>query len=612
MWIKNSTRMASGVGAAVCAALCGVSVPSVWATPALNEVVVTASRQPERLSAALADVTVISRDDIRRSGASTLEDLLARQAGLGYSSNGGAGATSSVFVRGTNSGHVLLLVDGVRVGSVAAGSPNWSRLPLAQIDRVEVVRGPLSSLYGSDAIGGVVQVFTRRPDQALNFDAEWGVGTRGTHRGHVSTSGVQGRFQYALTSSYERTRGIDSTLNTMDGDDQDGFEQGAIHAHLGYQLSSDHALKLNALLGRAENEYDASSRADASSRTNTSSVSAQWQAQWTPSWRTEFQLGQGVDDTEERQDGDPQSRIKSTQRQWSWQNNVVSDLGHWSLGLERLEQRLAATSVYDETERSNNAVFVGWRWSPGAHSVQLNGRRERNSQYGGQQTGSVAYGYRWSDRWRGSVSYGTAFKAPAFNDLYFPLSCFPPFGCFGGNPALKPERSRNREAALHYEYGGQELSLRWYLNHVTDLIVWGNTPVNVGRARLEGWSLTYKTAWGGFDWSAQVDQLSAVDQSTGDRLLKRARHAGVFSVGQQINQWDWRVEWRGQGARQDFGGERMGGYAVLNAYVSKRLESPGWSVFAKADNLGDRSSELSKGFRMPGLSALVGIRYTMP
>lgn len=612
MWIKNSTRKASGVGAAVCAVLGGVCVPSVWATPALNEVVVTASRQPERLSAALADVTVISREDIDRSGASTLEDLLARQAGVGYAANGGAGALSSVFVRGTNSGHVLLLVDGVRVGSVSAGSSNWSRLPLAQIDRVELVRGPLSSLYGSDAIGGVVQVFTRRPDQALNFDAEWGVGTRGTQRGHVSTSGVQGRFQYALTSSYERTRGIDATLSPTDGDDRDGFEQGAIHAHLGYQLSADHGLKLSALFGRGENEYDVSSLADASSRTNTSSTSVTWSAQWTPRWHSELQLGQGVDDAEERQDGEPQSRLRSTQRQLSWQHNFGSDLGQWTLGMERLEQRLDATSIYDQTKRSNNAVFAGWLWSPGAHSVQVNGRREHNSQYGGQSTGSVAYGYRWSEHWRGSVSYGTAFKAPAFNDLYFPLSCFPPFGCFGGNPDLKPERARNREAAVHYERGAHQVSLRWYLNHVSDLIVWGNTPTNVGRARLEGWSLAYQTSWRGLDWSAQVDQLSAVDQSTGDMLLKRARHAGVLTLGQRTDGWDWRLEWRAQGGRQDFVGDRMGGYAVLNAYVSKRLATRGWSVFAKADNVFDRSYELAKGYRTPGLTALVGVRYTMP
>jgi vitamin B12 transporter len=608
MWIKNSTRKASGVGAAVCAVLGGVCVPSAWATPALNEVVVTASRQPERLSAALADVTVISREDIDRSGASTLEDLLARQAGVGYAANGGVGATSGVFVRGTNSRHVLLLVDGVRVGSVSAGSPNWSRLPLAQIDRIEVVRGPLSSLYGSDAIGGVVQVFTRRPDQALNFDAEWGVGTRGTHRGHVSTSGVQGRFQYALTSSYERTRGIDFTSSTTDGDDRDGFEQGAIHAHLGYQVSADHALQLSALFGRGDNEYDGSSLADVSSRTNTSSTSVTWSAQWTSRWRSELQLGQGVDDAEERQDGEPQSRLRSTQRQLSWQHNVGSDLGNWTLGVERLEQRLNATAV-QEKERNNNALFAGWRWSPGPHTIQLNGRRDRNSQYGGQSTGSVAYGYRWSENWRGSVSYGTAFKAPTFGDLYSP---------YGGNPGLNPEQARQREVALHYGLDRHQVSLRWYLSHVYNLIDWVPSsggawaPSNVNRARQEGWSLTYTINAAGLDWSAQFDQLSALDRSTNKMLLRRARHAGVLSVSRQSDGWDWRLEWRAQGARADIGGERLGGYAVLNAYLSKQLATQGWSVFAKADNVFDRSYELAKGYRTPGLSALVGVRYTMP
>ena len=612
MLFKNSTRKASGVGLAVCSVVSGAWVPAVWATPSVDPVVVTAIRQPERLSASLADVTVISRDDIERSGASTLEELLARQSGLSYSSFGGPGATSSVFVRGTNSSHVLLLVDGVRVGSVSAGTPNWSRLPLGQIDRVEVVRGPLSSLYGSDAIGGVVQVFTRQAGDRSAFEAELAAGTQGTLRGHVSSSGVNDRFRYALTSSYERTHGIDATRGVDDGDDLDGFEQGAVNAYVGYQLSAQHGLALNYLFGRGESGYDGYAAPDATSRTNTSNLSATWSAQWTPQWRAVLHMGQGVDDAQERSMGAAMSRARSTQRQLSWQHDMTTSMGNWTLGFERLEQRLVATSSYDQTGRDNVATFAAWQWSPGSHSIQVSARRERNSQYGGQQTGSMAYGYRWNTNWRGSLSYGTAFKAPAFSDLYFPQECYPGYGCFGGNPDLRPERARNREAALHYERGQHQLSLRWYLNQVRDLIVWGNTPSNVGQARLEGWTLTYKTVVAGVDLAAQVDQLSAVDEATGQMLLKRAGHSGTVSAARRWGGWDWRLELHGQGARQDFGGERMGGYGLLNAYVSKRLATPGWSVFAKADNLGDRTYELSRGYRTMGLSALVGLRYTMP
>lgn len=583
----------------------------------VGELIVTASRQPERVSSVLADVTVILRDDIERSGATSLEDLLSRESGMAFASNGGAGALSSLFVRGSNSNHVLLLIDGVRVGSATGGTPTWSRVPLAQIDRIEVVRGPMSSLYGSDAIGGVVQVFTRQGrDEGQRLDAEVGLGSRGTLRSSAAWSGVDGRLNHALSLGYERTRGIDVTLpsSVAREPDRDQFAMGSMSARLGYQLSRDHEVGVSYLFSRGENDYDGYSP-DAANRTTVSNLVSHWRAQWLPSWRSEVRVGRSTDDAEERSGDEPSSRARTTQTLYAWQNDISTAVGVWMVGAERLEQEVAATSSYDETRRAIDSVFAGWQWRTGPHAAQVNVRRDDISQFGARQTGSLAYGYQLAPAWRASVGYGTAFKAPTFNDLYFPLMCF--FGdCYGGNPELKPERARNREAALHFHQGAHKASLVWFLNEVSDLIEWGNTPVNVSQARIEGWTWRYATRAGGLDWRMQFDHLSPVNRTTGGVLAKRAQRQALASMGRAADGWDWRLEVQGRSHRVEypFGQPtaRLGGYAVVNAQVSRRLDRAGWTAFAKLDNVFDRDYELSKGFRTPGVTALVGVRYSTP
>lgn len=613
-----SAQGASRVGVAVAGvgALCAVLSAGPVSAQEVGELIVTATRQPERVSSVLADVTVIRREDIDRSGAVTLEDLLSRESGMVFSSNGGPGALSSLFVRGTNSNHVLLLVDGVRVGSATAGTPTWSRVPLAQIERIEVVRGPMSSLYGSDAIGGVVQVFTRRGQDGQHLDAELGVGSRGTVRGSAAWSGAQDRLSYALSLGYERTDGIDVSLpsRTPREPDRDRFALGSTSARVTYRLSRDHEAGVSYLFSRGENDYDGYSP-DAANRSTVSNLVAHWRAQWLPSWRSEVRVGRSADDAEERSRGEPTSRAKTTQRLYAWQNDIQTTMGTWLLGAERLEQGIVATSAYDQTRRAIDSLFVGWQWRAGAHTAQVNVRRDDNTQFGAKQTGSLAYGYQLTPAWRASVGYGTAFKVPTFNDLYFPQTCF--FGeCYGGNADLKPERSRNREAALHYEQGPHKASVVWFLNEVSDLIEWGNTPVNVSQARIEGWSVRYLTRAVGLDWRAQFDHLSPVNRSTGELLAKRAQRQALASVGQSVAGWDWRLEAQARSHRVEYPyaqpTARLGGYAVVNAQVSRRLDRPGWTAFAKVDNVFDRDYELSKGFRTPGVTAFVGVRYSTP
>ena len=618
MFIRNSAPLVPGVRVAVGAALV-LSLPAMASQASLqpvDEVVVTATREAERVSSVLADVTVLQRGDIERSGAATLEELLARQPGISFASNGGPGAFSSLFVRGTNSSHVLLLVDGIRWGGTGGAAPNWSRVPLSQIERIEIVRGPLSSLYGSDAIGGVVQVFTRGGTGRAGLDAALAFGSRETLKGDLSWAGQHERWTYAFTLANEQTAGIDASGKdsfTVEPD-RDRFDMHSASFRVGHELTRAHQLALSFLSARGENEYDSGDPAtpDASNRVRSSNLSVQWRAAWTQDWDSELRLGRSVDDAEQRSREAPTGRDRTVQQQFGWHHSVKSRWGRWLVGVERLEQELDSTSSYDATERSINAVFAGWRGQFGAHALQLNARRDHNSQFGKKQTGSLGYGFRFNDRLRGSLSYGTAFKAPTFTDLYYPFTCFGSFGCFQGNAALRPEQSRNREAALHHEQDGRRASLVWFLNHVSDLIVGsGSQPVNLNKARIEGWSFAYDVPAVGLDWRMQLDYLRPVDATTDELLQKRPRRQALVAVGRSAGEWAWRVEAQGRSRRVDWGQE-MGGYAVVNAHVSRSLPQAGWSVFAKVDNMFDRQYELSRGFRTPGITTLVGVRYGAP
>ncbi|MCK6391076.1 MAG: TonB-dependent receptor, partial [Azonexus sp.] len=560
-------------------------------TPQLENLVVTATRQPMRASEVLTDVSVVERSDIEAAGHSTLEDILARQPGLEITTNGSPGAASNLLIRGTNASHVLLLIDGVRMGSATSGNISWSRIPASQIERIEIVRGPASSLYGSDAIGGVVQIFTRRGDTPLRFSAEAGAGSYGTQAYSGGISGSSAGWRYALNLSRNQTDGFNSRPWTASANpDRDGFKNDVVSGQLGYEFARGHEINLGAFQSEAENQYDGTGAlVDWRSQTREKSGYLSLKNAITANWRSTLTVAHSTDSTETIKDGVQTSLFKTDQRQYSWQNDIRSALGHFLLGAERLEQAVDTTTKYALTERSNDSLLAGWTYSLNSHRLQANLRHDDNSQFGKKTTGSAAYGYRFTPNWRANASYGTAFKAPTFNDLYYPLTAG-----FVGNPNLQPELAQNREASLHYEAGAHHVSLTWYLNHVNGLIIWPKTglvrmPTNVANARLEGVTLAYEGNVHGFNLQASYDYLDAINSDTGKQLPQRAAHKASAAIGQQLGAWEWRAEV--QAAAHRFNDEanavRMGGYALTNLYGSYRVARD-WSVFARINNLFDR------------------------
>jgi vitamin B12 transporter len=602
-------------------ALALAAVFPVHAAPGDDAIVVTASRQSARASELLSDVTVVGREEIEAAGPSaSLTDVLAAQPGLEISRNGGLGGSSSLFIRGANSGHVLLLIDGVRAGSATLGAPNLAYLPLQQIERVEILRGAASSLYGSDAIGGVVQVFTKKGQGPLSFTAEAGIGSHGTSALGVGVSGGQNGWSYSLQAANQRTHGFNFTSRDSFSynPDKEGYRNTSASGSLSYTFAKDQELGLKFLYADGRNDYD-SGTDDPYSDVRLSSFNLYSFNRLASFWTSTLRLGQSVDDTRNHRDTYGNTKIRTRQTQYQWQNDFRLPVGSALLALERLEEKVSYTDPaspgadYDRSKRHIDSIVAGWKGNIGAHRLQFDLRRDRNSQYGGKTTGFGSYGYQFTDAWRAHVSYGTAFKAPSFNDLYWPSS-----GGMGGNPNLKPETGKNKEIALHYEAGGHHASITAYQNDVKNLIAWQMDPItwayrpeNVNKARLRGVTLAYAGRLLDLDVKASADFLDPRDRELDKTITYRSRRHASLSVGRRAGRFDWNAEWQlhGKRYRNAANTQDLGGYGLLNLQAAYTF-APGWTAFVRANNVLDKKYTLNYGYNTDGANFFAGVRYS--
>lgn len=577
----------------------------------LGEVVVTATRQAQRVDEALTSVDVIDRARIERSGHSTLTELLAAQPGLQVTSNGGPGASTGVFIRGAASGHTLVLVNGMRIGSVTSGAATLEAIPAELIERIEIVRGPASALYGSDAIGGVIQIFTRKGGAGFQPSVYAGVGSQHSFKLGAGVAGGDNGLRYNLAAGRERTRGFNArrTVNTAADRDRDGFHNDYFNAAASLDLGADNEIGFALLHTDGRNWYDADTDYNARFDKGVSNANVHWRSQFSPGWVSTLRAGYSEDRARSRSLPAPvgKDRFDSKQTQFAWQNDIELGAGALLFAVEHLEQRIETSGDYVRSRRRSNSALLGWNGQFDQHRLQVNVRHDDDSQFGDKSTGLLAYGYQFSPAWLVRASIGTAFKAPTFNDLYFPTFCSPEWGCFGGNPSLKPEESLNRELGLVWEPGGMRLSATYFNNRVKNLVQWLNTPENIGKAKLEGVELAVSTELAGYRLSASADFLNAKDQRSGERLVRRAKRSGALSIERSVAKWGWGAEWRGQSIRED-AASRLGGYGLVNAWIHHQL-SPELRLELRANNLFDKRYELANNFATAGSNAFLMLRY---
>ncbi len=588
----------------------------------LGEVVVTATRLEQPIEQSLSSATIITSQDIRNSQAPDVPTILRSVAGVEIDQSGGTGKIAGLFLRGTDSTHVLVLIDGVRINSATTGTAAVDQLMLDQVDRIEVVRGNVSSLYGSEAIGGVVQIFTRHGQGKPRANLSAGVGNQGTRRLSAGVGGAVNGTDFSVQFSSFRTDGV-SALNPSQvpsaNPDSDGYRNNSLSASVGHAFNADHRVSFSLFGSNGNNQYDSAfnfNRTDInSSRQQLWKYSLASDDQITADWHSKLQLANGVDQYRDFLNGQSVAGgalFQTGNEQLTWQNALIlGDSQQLLLGAESLRQKVSSdmNPGYVQNTRQINSVFAGYTGGFGAHQVQVNLREDRNSQYGGNTTGLLGYGFGFTDAWRATASYSTAFRAPTFNELYWPDT-----GFGGGNPALKPERSRNLEAGLRYAAAGQQFDAVYFDNRIRDLIA-GWPPVNINKAHITGVELSYAARLGDTGVKAALTSQNPRDDITGAQLIRRAKLHGSLGLTRQFGAWQVGGDWLYSGARQDTDSfvfpsvsRTLAAYNVFNLTASYAI-SGDLRMSLRADNVTNQNDSSAYGYNPLGRRVFVGLHY---
>jgi len=581
-----------------------------------DEVVVTARRVPEKLENTLQHTTVITAKDIAESQALDVPTLLRQEAGIEVAQQGGLGKQSSTFTRGTNSTQTLILLDGMRIGSATTGATALDQLMLDQIERIEIVRGNVSSIYGSEAIGGVIQIFTKQGKGKPAVTASAGVGPDNLQRYSTNFGGSVGDSSFNFGISHLETQGfsairsqfIPAPFVTAPADvDRDGYRNNTFTAKASHRLTSNHELGVSAF--HSEGKVDFDGVFQNASKQDLSSVSVFSDNRFAENWQSKFTLALGIDNLRSFLDGVDAGRFRTDNTQLIWQNEVrLAETQQLTAGYERLEQKVTSDTQFTRTNRQVNSGFAGYRGNFGAHSLQANVRVDDYSDFGTQPTGLLGYGYALTPQWRLNASAGTAFRAPTFNDLYAP---------FFGNPNVRPEQARSGELGLQFHQGPHLARVSYFITHVTDLITFQPMPpftsTNIGKAEIQGVELSYSGRIFETDIKASVTLQDARDKTTNMRLLRRASQFGNLSVQKTLGPLRIGGDIRFSGKRNDidivnFTPTRTGGYAVVNLTARFNL-TRSVSLAARVENLFDKDYELVQGFNIQRRALFFTLAY---
>lgn len=580
--------------------------------PQLKETVVTATRTEQPVGEVVADVTVIDREVIERSGAVGLVDVLARVPGIEITRNGGTASNSSVFVRGGENRHTAVLIDGVRVDAqTTSGGTSWNAIPLSQIERIEIVRGPTSAVYGSDAVAGVIQIFTKKGQGPFAPVLSMGYGSHHTHRLDFSASGSVDVFDYSFGVSEGSSGGFNARPIAGQNPDADGYKSSSANAKVGLQLAANQRLQATVLQSRVDSQYDSGLTRDYRRISRLQTAGLQLQSQWTDRYSTKVGLSQGTDEGEEVIGAAfDQTKIRNL----LWQNEYKIGPHLLSATMEERESEFfLSTAPRIERAKSQSGLGLGYAWSEGVHTVQLNTRHDKDSEFGGKSTGSAAYAIALTPQWKLSASAGTSFRVPT---LYQRFSQY-------GVSTLRPESGRSAEIGLKYAQGSSEFGVVAYRNKMSNLLTFlsGASATACPRPAIGCYSNTAQAQYDGVTFSAagkagrfgvygSLDIQNPRDVSLNKQLARRARHHATLGADTRIAGWAVAADLLLSGKRFDTVANTtvLPGYGLLNLSASTAL-SKEWKLVTKLDNLTDKVYQTASGYAMAGRTAYVGVTW---
>ncbi|MDD9811404.1 MAG: TonB-dependent receptor [Gammaproteobacteria bacterium] len=574
-------------------------------------ILITASKFAETADETLAPVTVITRAEIEEKQAATVEEVLRTVPGVALTNNGGVGKNTSLFLRGTASENVLVLIDGVKVGSATNGATPFQHLPIDQIEKIEVVRGPRSSLYGSEAIGGVIQIFTRKGGKDARPRMAVGGGSHDTVQGDFGVSGGSENAWYSISASAYSTEGFNACRGpggcfTTEPDD-DGYDNQSVSLRGGVTVSDALDLEGNFFNSDSETEFDGGRQNE--SETVTRVAAAKATLRLTEWWRSSLQIGESKDESDNFKDGVYSSTFNSTRAQVDWQNNFrLGDRVRVVAGVDYQDDRVDSSTNYTVDNRDNTGVFALLRTALNANDLEFSARNDDNEQFGNHATGSVAWGRDLGGGKRITASYGSAFRAPTFNELYYPG---------GGNPGLNPEKSKSLDFGVARVDRNMRLSANLFRTNVEDAIV-GWPPSNIDKSEITGLELTAATmpgAWGDWDARANVTvqepKHAGGGANDGNILIRRPKLLMNWSLTRRLGRHRLGAELHARSrAFIDAANTRAtAGFATLNLRGEIALRKS-WRLLLKINNALDKEYETVEYYPQDGRNFMATLRYT--
>jgi vitamin B12 transporter len=621
-----------------------------------SDVFVTATRTPISKNNVIADVTTISSEDIERAGSSSLPELLQRQPGIEISNLGGAGKVSTLSLRGTSSTHSIVLIDGIRVGAATSGFSAIEHIPLSQIEKIEILRGPASSLYGQDAIGGVIQIFTKKGVDGFKPYIGLGYGSYNTSNFQSGVRGGNNQTTYAINFSAINTDGfstfIPNSNNTVANAanlDKDGYKNYSLSSSLNHKINQDYEIEFQYFLSKGKSKFDNrfadfSPFVDYKNETKQESYGINLKGQINKIWQSSIKIGQGIDKYLDKQKWNPniglflpdpilgcggfcgaqdstlQDLYKTTQNQFAWQNNINLPRGSIAFIYDFLEQNIKTTDLYEKTQRTNHGFMAGYSLLEKNHNFQANLRKDFSSAYDDAVTGNVGYAYAFNSNWTLASSYGTAFVSPSFNYLYSLADTYAL-----GNPNLRPEKSKNIEGSIRYKDDSGSLSLTMFQNKIDDFIIYSNptfitgsrnTTQNLNKAEIQGLTISGDQFLGHFQIKGSITSQSATNEDTDLYLPRRAKTFGNINLNYYIGYWNVGIEESFSDKRFDDKANmvKLSGYALTNIVADYKINDK-LKLNVRLNNVFDKdyslAAEGTSGFKYqtPGRSLFANLRY---
>ncbi|MBL4743327.1 MAG: TonB-dependent vitamin B12 receptor [Cycloclasticus sp.] len=581
-----------------------------------NDLIVTATRTAQSVDDTLASVTIITRKDIERLQIRSVQDALQGVPGITIANSGGAGKATSIFLRGTESDHVLVMIDEVKLGSVTTGSTAFQHLPIEQIERIEIVRGPRSSLYGSEAIGGVIQIFTRKGGGDLTPSFSMGTGRYNEYNASAGLSGGGKDGWFSFNASGIDTQGFNACNGKPSPGgagcyttelDKDAYRRVSGSLRAGYHFDNGLELDAYVLRSKGNSEYDGSSTNEAESVQQIQGATVRFSPM--EIWQLTLAAGRSQDESDNFKDSQFKSRFNTERDSISLQSDFyIANNQLLSLGIDYQNDKVDSTKVYSETSRDDKGVFAQYQINFSTHDLQVSLRQDDNEQFNKHTTGSFAWGYALAKQLRLTAAYGTAFKAPTFNELYYPGY---------GNSTLEPEESRSVEFGLSGAAGIGSWSLSVYQTDIDQLIAYDSNiyaPANIAQARIRGIEAVYATRFNGWIINSNLSLLNPENRASGSNrgniLARRAQQSLRLDIDRQFVNYSLGASLLAQGRSFNNLGntKRLDGFATLDLRAEYGL-AKNWLLQGRIENLLDKNYQTADFYNQARRGVFVTLRY---